>query len=133
MINDETELIVEVGEYEPCHYGFVKDSNIADVQRQYPNKKFEIITVGEWEKRAREFYIGDNNKYEEISKQWYEDALNSLPPLKYTVIDDVTEFCSSEMKSGFYTLQYAVYKGRYYVKTVDITDINTWLHVNLKG
>ena len=52
--------------------------------------------------------------------------------MNWVTINNVNEFCMSEMLSGVYTNQYARYNGKYYTKIVDAYDKTTWLHNFLK-
>lgn len=88
--------------------------------------EYKILTWNEFAKLEKAYYITDD--LAEITADRYDEMLNVLPPLKWCTINGVEMFCISEMTTGTYTSQYARYDGKYYTKTVDIMDKNTWIY-----
>ncbi len=94
-------------------------------QREYPAGS-EVMSWDDFEKLQKTFWL-DQPILEITSENWY-DALGALPPLKWhTTPDGVELFLMSEFTSGNYTAQYAQFNDRYFVKTVDAFDPNTWM------
>jgi len=99
---------------------------------QAQNKKYKIMTFNEYLQMERDCYI--NQPLTEITSERFEEMLTILPPIKWTTIDNVEMFCMSEMLTGYYTSQYLHDRstGKYYHKTVDVTDKSTWGHNYIK-
>ena len=99
-----------------------------DEQRSRLNAGFEAITIDEIISRKRAKYI--TGKLTEITAERYDEMLGVLPPLHWVTIDDVSEFCISEMWEFSFTNQYAYDKltGKYYTAMVDACDKSTWIH-----
>lgn len=129
----EVELLARANTYRQ------KQINTWDKNRkQYPCEQFEmyyngalqaeykVVTWDEFRSLQRAFYIDD--AVTEIIADRYNEMLNVLPPLKWCTINGVEMFCISEMTTGTYTSQYARYDGKYYTKTVDVTDESTWIY-----
>lgn len=87
---------------------------------------FKVMTMEEFNEFERNYYL--SQELCEITEEDYNDALNVLPPLKWRTIDGVEMFLMSEFTTGSYTLQYAIYNGKYYCKTVDAYDTSTWIN-----
>jgi len=98
--------------------------------KENKSAKFKIITYKEYQERERNKYL--SKKPKRISEKAFYYALEVLPPMNWVTINNVNEFCMSEMLSGVYTNQYAKYNGKYYTKIVDAYDKTTWLHNFLK-
>ena len=90
------------------------------------NKEYQVITWDQFENMQKNFYIGQ--PLAETTEDHFEDMLGCLPPMKWCTIGGVEMFCMCEMLTGTYTSQYARYNGKYYTKTVDITDKSTWIN-----
>ena len=92
----------------------------------YRNKKLAVMTLEEFTKKQKDFYI--NRPLKEITEDDYYEHLDILPPLFWQTINGVNEFCMSEFHTGVFTGQYAKYNGKYYYKLVDAYDKSTWIH-----
>jgi len=89
---------------------------------------FEAVTFDEYIAREKRRYI--TGEVKEITEQEYWNALECLPPLDFTRIDDEFEyFFMSERYTLSFTDQYLhdYNSGKYYVKMVDLCDKSTWM------
>lgn len=99
-----------------------------DEQQARLDAGFEAITIEEIIARKRAKYI--TGELTEITAERYDEMLGVLPPLHWVTIDDVSEFCISEMWELSFTNQYAYDKltGKYYTAMVDANDKSTWIN-----
>lgn len=89
---------------------------------------FEAVTFDEYIAREKRRYI--TGEVKEVTEQEYWNALECLPPLDFTRIDDAFEyFFMSERYTLSFTNQYLhdYNSGKYYVKMVDLCDKSTWM------
>lgn len=91
------------------------------------DKTYSITTWADYDKRQRDSFL---SACEEVTKSYYWDKLECLPPLKWKVNEGVYSFFMSEFSSGNYTEQLAEHNGKYYAKSVDYFDRTTWIKTN---
>lgn len=114
----------------------VKEHPDAEAFKEYlksaKEKEYKIMTWEEFEEFQKKFLL--DGKLTEITKEEFEDMLGVLPPLYWTVHNNIEMFCMSEMYTGTYTNQYAHDKNtnKYYTKMVDSADRSTWICEILK-
>ena len=90
-----------------------------------PGACVEVMTWGEYRKIEHEFWLTPPPK--EIDEEAWDDALGCLPPMDWHTVDGVERFLMSEFTTGSFTAQYARFRGRCFVKTVDARDKGTWI------
>ena len=89
------------------------------------NRQYQVVTWEKFEELQREYYL--NKTLIEVTEEEWDEQLNVLPPYKWGTVNGVNEFMMSEFTTGSYTTQYAKYQGKFYCKTVDSCDPNTWI------
>ncbi len=104
----------------------------ANFEKSLERVKKACYKVIEWDELAalkRKHYI-DNSELHEITAEEFNEALNMLPPFGWGTRGNCEMFCISEMIEDTYTTQYAysLTTGKYYTKTVDVRDTNTWIY-----
>lgn len=94
--------------------------------------KFEIMSFDKFRAMQREKLLAGEPI--EVTAEAWNDALDVLPPAKWTTVDGVEEFCMSERYTASYTTQYAHdhTTGKYFSKMVDMLDPSTWIHNYLR-
>ena len=77
---------------------------------QYRAKGYKVVSNDELTELIRQYEDGLTSKWEEITEQAYEDALNVLPPLKW----DGNSFFCAEAFTGSLHAFYCKSGGRFY-------------------
>lgn len=87
-------------------------------------KTYSITTWADYDKRQRDSFLG---KCEEVTRSYYWDKLECLPPMRWGNNEGVYSFFMSEFNSGSYTEQLAEHNDKFYAKSVDYADRTTWI------
>lgn len=85
---------------------------------------YTLTTWADYDQRQKDSFLG---ACEEVTKSYYWDLLECLPPMKWGNNNGVQSFFMSEFTSGSYTSQLAEHNGKYYAKAVDYHDKETWI------
>jgi len=85
---------------------------------------YEIMTFDEFFKRKAERLL---TPIAETTEENYYDHLECLPPMNWGINKGVNSFFMSEFTDGNYTQQYAKKNDKYYSKTVNYFDKETWI------
>lgn len=122
----------EIARLEAILKQYPGNSVFAPMLRTARNARYEAMTWDEYEARQRAHLLA--GEPQEVTKEHFYEQLNALPPLHWCTINGVEMFCMSEMLTGSYTAQYAYDNstGKYYSKTVDSQDRNTWINTYLR-
>jgi len=120
----------ECGEFLKNPYASTTDKTITRVTDYEPQNLLNdaqlTVLIAEHEKS----YLTECS---EISEQEYYNMLEMLPPLKWGNNGGISSFFMSEFLTGSITSQYAECGDKYYTKTVDINDSNTWIQTSEVG
>lgn len=98
--------------------------NQIDLEKQ---TEYKIMTYEEFKKCERDYIL--SQPITEITKDYYYEQLDVLPPLSWTTHNNIEVFCMSEFYTASFTMQYAHDKrtDKYYSKLVDYEDKSMWL------
>lgn len=87
-------------------------------------KGYSVTDWPDYERRQNAAFLG---QCEEVTRSYYWDKLECLPPMRWQRNEGVQSFFMSEFTSGSFTEQLAEHDGKYYAKAVDYCDRSTWI------
>ena len=89
------------------------------------NASLEVMSVDDYTKRKRRFYLGD--ELVEVDSIDWDSLYNSLKEAKLSERNSVKMLTEIPLDDS-YAKQYAVCNHRYYSKMVDLNDETTWIY-----
>lgn len=89
------------------------------------NASLEVMSVDDYIKRKRRFYLGD--ELVEVDSIDWDSLYNSLKEAKLSERNSVKMLTEIPLDDS-YAKQYAVCNHRYYSKMVDLNDETTWIY-----
>lgn len=89
------------------------------------NASLEIMSIDDYTKRKRRFYLGD--ELVEVDSIDWDSLYNSLKEAKLSERNSVKMLTEIPLDDS-YAKQYAVCNHRYYSKMVDLNDETTWIY-----